>query len=150
MTPQAKLHLAGRVISYGKAVAPDRFPTPSEMTMAAWADVIGGMSVPVDVWPEAVRLWAGESTSDRMATPADLRRAAGVVLERWESDPAKRPALRALREARREQRDRELAAGTFGEVRGYSAPLAVERRRADPSVVEAARAAVGLPSRGNG
>ena len=149
MTPQENLRLAGRVISYGKAVAPDRFPAPSEMTLAVWADVLGRMPVPVDVWPEAVRLWAGESTSDRMATPADLRRAARVVLERWESDPAKRLQLRALREERREQRDRQLAAGTFGEVRGYSAPLALERRRVDPSVVEAARAAVGLPSRGN-
>ena len=142
MTPRDKIELASRVLEYGKAIAPDRFPAVSEGVVLAWADVLGGMAVPVEVWPEAVRLWASENVSERMVTPADLRRAAGTVLERWESDPAKRVVLRRLREERREQRDRELAAGTFGEVRGYEAPAELVKGRVDPAVVEAARRVV--------
>lgn len=139
MKPSEKIDLARRVLEYGKAIAPDRFPSVSESVLLAWADVLGNIAVPVEVWPEAVRLWASESVTDRMVTPADLRRATRTVLERWESDPAKRGVLRAMREERRERRDRELAAGTFGAVRGYEAPKVLERRRVDPSVVEAAR-----------
>lgn len=142
MTVEEKLRLAGNVLTYGKAVAPDRFPAPSKDVLAVWADTLGAMYVPVGVWPEAVRLWASENVSERMVTPADLRRAAGTVLERWESDPAKRVVLRRLREERREQRDRELAAGTFGEVRGYEAPAELVKGRVDPTVVEAARRVV--------
>lgn len=147
MTPQEKLRLAGQVLGYGKAVAPDRFPRPSEETLAVWADTLGSIRVPVGVWPEAVRVWATDFVGERMATPRELKEAARVVVSRWESDPVRRRELGAFREARRVQRDRELAEGTFGEVRGYLPPAVSGVVPVGEGVLEAARRAV-TPERG--
>lgn len=148
VTPQDKLRLAGNVIGYGKALAPDRFPAPSELTLVAWADVLGSINVPEAVWPEAVRLWATELAGERMVTPRDLLKAARVVLSRWESDPVRGEELRAFREARREARDRELAAGTYAASRGYRAPVRVEVARVPQRAIDAAREVLGTPGKG--
>ena len=139
MTPQEKIELAGNVITYGRAVAPDRFPVPTEHVVTVWADVLGSMSFPRGVWPEAVRLWATELTGERMCTPRDLKQAAKAVVLRWESDPVQRRVLAEHREARRVQRDRELAAGTFGEVRGYARPALEARPVVSDGVLERAQ-----------
>ena len=142
MTPEQKIELAGNVLSYGKAVAPDRFPQPSKETLVVWADVLGSMSFPPGVWPEAVRLWASELAGERMCTPRDLKQAAKAVIARWESVPERKVVLAQHREARRVQRDRELSEGRFGEVRGYARPVLEARPQVSESVLELARGAV--------
>lgn len=142
MTPEQKIELAGNVITYGKAVAPDRFPVPTEQVLAVWADVLGSMNFPPGVWPEAVRLWASELAGERMCTPRDLKQAAKAVIARWESDPERKAVLAQHREARRVQRDRELSEGRFGEVRGYARPVLEARPQVSESVLELARGAV--------
>ena len=144
MTPEQKIELAGNVITYGKAVAPDRFPVPTEQVVAVWADVLGSMSFPPGVWPEAVRVWAGELAGERMCTPADLKRAAKVVVSRWESVPERRAVLEAHRERRRVERDRLLAEGRFGAVRGWSARAVESRPVVSDGVLERARGVVGV------
>lgn len=143
MTPEEKLMLAANVVGYGKAVAPDRFPQPSQEALVVWADVLGSISVPKGVWPEAVRLWATELAGEKMCTPRDLKLAAKAVVSRWESDPVRRVVLAEHREARRVQRDRELAEGRFGEVRGYVRPVLEGRPVVSDGVLEAARFVVG-------
>ena len=137
-----KLELAGAVLKFGKSVAPDRFPRVSEDVVGMWAEVLGSISVPKGVWPEAVKLWATELAGEKMCTPRDLKQAAKAVIARWESDPERKVVLSAHREARRVQRDRELAAGTFGEVRGHSRPVLEARPQVSESVLELARGAV--------
>lgn len=137
-----KLELAGAVLKFGKSIAPDRFPRVSEDVVAVWADVLGSISVPKGVWPEAVRLWATELAGDRMCTPRDLKLAAKAVIARWESDPERKAVLEGHREARRVQRDRELAEGRFGEVRGHSRPVLEARPVVSGDVLEAVKAVV--------
>lgn len=138
-----KLELAGAVLKFGKSVAPDRFPRVTEDVVGMWADVLGSISVPKGVWPEAVRLWATELAGEKMCTPRDLKLAAKAVVSRWESDPVRRVVLAEHREARRVQRDRELAEGRFGEVRGYVRPVLEGRPVVSDGVLEAARFVVG-------
>lgn len=125
--------LAAYVLQYGKRLAPDRFPQPSMEAVNAWAGVLAGMPFPREVWPEAVKLWATELVGDRMVTPREMKRAATLVVERWERDPQRKRELDAHREARRVERDRQLAAGTFGRERGYR-PRAVEAPVSQPSI----------------
>lgn len=138
MTFEEKINLANNVLRAGKAISPDRFPKPSRDVVAIWADILGSIHVPVEVWPDAVKLWATEVTSQRMCTPAELKRAAKVVLERWESDPVRGPQLRAHRQALQDERDKQLAAGTFAQVRGRK-PRAVEAKKpVSPEVLQKA------------
>lgn len=147
MNWQEKLELAGFVLKAGKAVAPDRFPRVTEDVVVMWAEALGSVRVPKGVWPEAVRVWATDFAGERMATPRELKEAARVVVSRWESDPVRRRELAAFREARRVQRDRELAEGTFGEVRGYLPSGGPGVVPVGEGVLEAARRAV-TPGRG--
>ena len=101
--------------------------------MDAWASVLEGMPFPTEVWPEAVKLWATELVGDRMVTPREMKRAAKLVVERWEHDPVRKRELAAHRERLRMERDRQLAEGTFGRARGYR-PLEVEAPVSQPSV----------------
>lgn len=118
--------LAASVLDYAKRLCPDRVPQPSMETIDAWADVLASVPVPPMIWPEAVRVWALELAGDRMVTPREMKRAALLVRDRWESDPLRGQQLRQHRERLREERDAQLAAGTFGELRGYR-PRAIER-----------------------
>lgn len=117
-TPQQR-ELAAYVLEYGKRLAPDRFPQPSAEVVDAWGDVLATVSLPPQVWPDAVRLWALELAGPRMVTPRDLKQAAFAVRDRWESDPVRKRQLDAHRERLREERDAQLAAGTFGQIRSY-------------------------------
>lgn len=107
-----------------------------------WAEVLGSISVPKGVWPEAVKLWATELAGERMCTPRDLKQAAKAVIARWESDPGRKAVLEQHREARREVRDRELAEGRFGEVRGYARPVLEARPVVSEGVLEAVKSVV--------
>lgn len=119
MNEQEQLVLAAAVIELGKKLTPDRFPAPNEEVIKEWAIVLGSINVPRDVWLDAVRLWATELAGEKMVTPRELKQAAKVVLARWESDPVMKQQLDARRERLRAERDRQLAAGTFGATRGY-------------------------------
>lgn len=119
MNEQEQLVLAAAVIELGKKLTPDRFPAPNEEVIKEWAIVLGSINVPRDVWLDAVRLWATELAGEKMVTPRELKQAAKTVLDRWESDPVMKQQLDARRERLREERDRQLAAGTFGAARGH-------------------------------
>lgn len=121
MSNNEKMTLAAAVLNRGKQLAPDRFPQASPETARAWAQALSGAfdALPVQLWPEAVDAWATEFVGDRMATPKDLRDAAYVVRDRWENDHGRRQVLEAQREARRVERDHQLATGKFGQLRGY-------------------------------
>lgn len=133
LNQKEKRELAAYVLEYGKRLAPDRFPSPSAEIVSAWGDVLGGITLPPQVWPEAVRLWATELVGDRMVTPREMKRAAKLVVERWEHDPVRKRELAAHRERLRVERDRQLAEGSFGRARGYR-PLEVEAPVSQPSV----------------
>ena len=88
--------------------------------------------MPRDVWLDAVRLWAVELAGEKMVTPRELKQAAKTVLSRWESDPVKRQQLNERRERLRDERDRQIKAGTFGALRGYKA---IEANDSEPAPV---------------
>lgn len=109
-----------RVLDRGKALAPDRFPKVDSGVVDAWSQVFSRIGVSESTLIAAVDLWCAEMAGDRMITPRDFRQAIKVLLSRWESDPVKGPQLRAWRHAREVERDRQLAEGTFAEIRGYT------------------------------
>lgn len=116
-----KLNLTANILRAAKALAPDRVMQPSPETAREWTAALSSTydALPVEVWPEAVRVWSNEIIGDRMITTGEVRRAAYIVRDRWENDPARREVLEQRREARRLERDRQLADGTFMQVRGY-------------------------------
>lgn len=117
MTPDERNYLAAIVLQRGKTLAPDRFPGISAEVTEAWGRVLGSLNVPVEMWPEAVDLWATESVGDRMATPRDLLQAVRDVRDRWERDPSRRELLAAHRRALRDARDAALERGELKQVR---------------------------------
>jgi len=113
------LELAAQVLHMGKSIVPDRFPRANQETTEEWALILARMtSIPVAVWPEAVRLWAAEHVGDRMITPRELKSAAKDVLKRWEVDPVRGPQLQAHWARQEALRDQQLKDGTFAALRG--------------------------------
>ncbi len=70
MTPDDQKILGALVLQRGKMLAPDRFPKPDKSVAEAWGRILGRLNVPLEVWPEAVDLWASERIGERMAIPA--------------------------------------------------------------------------------
>lgn len=134
MSDAEKTRLAAMVLQRGKVLVPDRFPQPSRETAEAWGRVLGSRNLPVEVWPDAVDLWAAENVGDRMVTPRDLLQAARSVLDRWKSDPVRREFLEARALALRDARDAALDRGELRQVRSFP-PLEGGSR---PSTVGAA------------
>lgn len=114
----AAIALTTRVLTRAAQLDRRRTPKLSPEGLEAWAETIARIPLPVEVWPEAVEVWALDMPDNGLLTPRDLRRAAFIVRDRWESRPNRRAVLVAWREERREERDRQLAAGTFAEMRG--------------------------------
>lgn len=121
MTPDEQKILGAHVLQRGKLLAPDRFPKPDMAVAEAWGRILGRLNVPVEVWPEAVDLWAAERIGERMATPRDILNAARDVRDRWERDPERRQLLEQRRLARREARDAALERGELRQVRAMPA-----------------------------
>ena len=142
MNEQEQLVLAAAVIELGKKLTPDRFPAPNEEVIKEWAIVLGSINVPRDVWLDAVRLWATELAGEKMVTPRELKQAAKTVLARWESDPVMKAQLDARRERLREERDRQLAAGTFGATRGYKRIESAKESVAAPAMLHELRQSI--------
>lgn len=111
--------LVSQIFVMGKTICPDRFPREDPDVMAEWAEIIGPMNFPVQVWPHAVRYWSAEIAGNRMITPKELKQAAKAVLKAWEDDPQWRPILRARRAELERQRDEQIRQGTFGQLRGF-------------------------------
>lgn len=130
MTRDEKIHLAANLLHRGKRLAPDRFPQPSRETVEDWALALSSLfdTMPREIWPEVIVVWASELVGDRMITIRELKQAAYITRDRWENDPQKREILNRLREERTAERDRQLAAGTFGQLRGYSSRQIEEPR----------------------
>ena len=119
------------MLSLGKQLAPDRFPSVSVETVRAWALVVARYRWPEALWLEAVVTWAAERVTEWMVTPRDIVDCVRIVRNRWEVDPVRGPELRAWREREVERRDAALAAGTFGVERGRSATVEVVGEVAD-------------------
>ena len=117
MTPDEQKILGALVLQRGKMLAPDRFPKPDKSVAEAWGRILGRLNVPIEVWPEAVDLWASERIGERMATPRDILNAARDVRDRWERDPQRRQLLEQRRLARRDARDAALERGELRQVR---------------------------------
>lgn len=100
------LELVAHILRKGKALAPDRFPaTPAnpedaKLTLDAWAEALGTLDFPPELWAEAVTRWATQLAGERMATPKDVLHAAMLVRNDWEGVPEKAAILRELRVAR--------------------------------------------------
>lgn len=117
---EQKQLLAASVLDLGKRLAPDRFPrTDDDLLVDEWARELGSKTYPPELWEEATRVWVRELDRGRMVTTGELLRAAKIVWERWKSDPARRPSIEAHYRALRDERDRQLAEGTFAARRGY-------------------------------
>lgn len=144
MNEDDKTRLAMGVLSRGKVLAPDKFPKPDMAVAEAWGSILGRLNVPMEVWPEAVDLWAAERAGEGMVTPRDLLAAARDVRDRWERDPERRKLLEQYRLARREARDAALERGELRQVRtmpsidGVRWPNGDEQRR-DVAVGELGR-----------
>lgn len=128
-TPQQKTAIAVRVLGIGKRIAPDRFPAhldragnPNRDLINEWAQALGTKNYPLDLWEQAVHHWVNHIDHGRMVTTGEMHKAAKAVLAKWENDPQRKAAIEAHRQAAQDERDRQLAAGTFGEQRGYQPP----------------------------
>jgi|GEM_PF-5107127 len=95
-TPQA-IQLAASIIAYGSGAAPAQFPKPDEIVIEVWADVLSEITIPEDVWPDAIKYWAAYNASDRMATPHQIVESARQVIKQWERDDSKKYILEAHR-----------------------------------------------------
>lgn len=146
-TDQQKQAIAVRVLGIGKRRAPDRFPRYDSggqldvELINEWATALGKKVYPLELWEEAVEHWINHLDHGRMATTGEILRAAKQVRQKWENDPARREQFRQLYEARQQERDRQIAAGEFGRVRGY-VPREIEKKRVDASVLDRALKAV--------
>lgn len=147
-TDQQKQAIAVRVLGIGKRRAPDRFPRYDAggqldvELINEWATALGKKVYPLELWEEAVEYWINHLDHGRMVTTGEILRAAKQVRQKWENDPARREQFRQLYEARQQERDRQIAAGEFGQARGY-APREIERKRVDASVLDGALKVVG-------
>ena len=100
------LELVAHILRKGKALAPDRFPAipanpeDAKLTLNAWAEALGTLDFPPELWAEAVTRWATQLAGERMATPKDVLHAAMLVRNDWEGVPEKAAVLDELRAAR--------------------------------------------------
>lgn len=128
--------VAADVLAMCRKVQPDFWNPDNHDQMAkAWGYVLATRPFAPSVYHEAVGVYYAENPGDRRPGPGDIIAAAQVVRDRWEADPARRGELAAHREQQRIERDRQLAEGTFGQVRGYK-PLAQRRAEQAPPPVE--------------
>lgn len=106
ITKHQKLVLTANILRKGKAMVPDRFPTASQETTAAWASALDDLFdiFPEEIWPEVVDVWAREFVDDRMVTPRSFQAAVFRTRDQWMSDRIRRPQLERFREQRLESR----------------------------------------------
>lgn len=152
-TPEQKTAIAVRVLGIGKRLAPDRFPAhldrqgnPNRELINEWAQALGTKTYPLALWEQAVHHWVNHIDHGRMVTTGEMHKAAKAVLAQWENDPQRKAAIDAHRDRLRDERDRQLAEGTFGQQRGYKRP-AIEPPKSDAAAKFADRLAKALKRR---
>lgn len=92
--------IAKGILAKGKSIVPDRFPKPSQETAIGWAEALADVSLPVELWRDAVLIWCTERAGDRMVTPRDIKEAAYAARDRWEQDDRKAAFLAEFRRER--------------------------------------------------
>lgn len=85
------------VLTRGKQLAPDRFPTLNAKTAQAWADALRRYTLPEQLWLDATTIFCTEMVTGRMVTPLDILEAARVAKSRWEQSPEGRAELARAR-----------------------------------------------------
>lgn len=85
------------VLTRGKQLAPDRFPTLNAETAQAWADALRRYALPEQLWLDATTIFCTEMVTGRMVTPLDILEAARVAKSRWEQSPEGRTELAKAR-----------------------------------------------------
>lgn len=85
------------VLTRGKQLAPDRFPTLNAETAQAWAEALRRYTLPEHLWLEAVTIFCTEKVTGRMVTPLDIIEAARAAKTRWEQSPEGRAAIAKAR-----------------------------------------------------
>ncbi|MDK6565869.1 hypothetical protein QP222_05530 [Corynebacterium pyruviciproducens] len=106
--------IAANVLAMCKNIQPDFWAAAANPNMCnAWAIVLGSEMLPEQCFYEGVTLFYRTHTGDARPSVGDVIACARAIRDRWESHPVKRRELKRLREARRDARDRALAAGTY-------------------------------------
>ncbi|WP_296107339.1 hypothetical protein [uncultured Corynebacterium sp.] len=85
------------ILTRGKQLAPDRFPTLNAETAQAWADALRRYELSEQLWLEAVTVFCTEKITQRMVTPLDIIEAARAAKTRWEQSPEGRAAIAKAR-----------------------------------------------------
>lgn len=132
LKPEEKINLTGKILTLGKALAPDRFPQPSREVGAAWAKALDRLmdTMPPEMWEEAVTVWAMEMVGEKMITPRNLKEAIYVVRDRWEGHPVKKKRLEQVRRQNEEARELAWRENRLLELKGYADPGAGRRLEA--------------------
>lgn len=106
------LQLATNVLAKAKALDP-WFPNPNHAMAVEWAARIERHPYPPVVYSEAVGDFYEHAGHGEHLTLGGLLQHAKKVRDRWETDPRYAPMLNAYRQARQDERDRQIKAGTF-------------------------------------
>lgn len=133
--------IAKAVLAKGKAIAPDRFPKPSVETAQGWAEALAGVSLPAEVWRDAVLIWCTERAGDRMVTPRDIKEAAYAARDRWEQDPRKAQFLAEHRQQRLNDNYRRMGLDPVPPDSGLDRTLAASQRKDEQVLAETRRRA---------
>lgn len=115
MTP----NLIANIFALCKALAPASVPKPDVTMLNAWTKYLERIPLPESIWEEACYTWAEVYGGQGQINIRDFKTAAYVTRDRWEDDPSKKVLLEQARNSAREERDRLIASGKFGESRGY-------------------------------
>lgn len=108
-----------RFFKRGKAIVGDRFPAITDESIDAWARALPEVHDMQDHNLDAViRRWARTGVDNRMASPKSILAAIQEERKAWANTPEGRAQLRAHRRRMEDLRDRQLADGTFAQIRG--------------------------------
>lgn len=126
--------IAGRILAMCKQIQPDFYSAETNPGMAeAWGNVFASKPYPPGAYIAAVTDFYAQNVDGKRPGVGDIIAAVKRVVSAWESDPARSVELQAHRAMLQDQRDREIAAGTFGANRGY-VPRAVKQQEIERRV----------------
>lgn len=102
----------------GKSLAGDRLPAKEKENVEAWARALPEVCAlsKESMWKVLDR-WSNTGTTQRMATPKDVRDALVAEKRIWENSPAGRAWKREHYRKMEDLRDRQLRDGTFQQLR---------------------------------
>lgn len=109
--------IAAAVLAKCRRVQPDFFKPDAELGRS-WAEVFSRFDYPPEVWSESVASFYRHATDGQRPSAGDILHHCKVVIRAWEADPRYRQAVRDWRQQRQDERDKQIALGTFGALRG--------------------------------